>query len=87
MGSESPSSSIATWLALRVSYQCVIHPELGVLCGGYHLTFACMRHWFSRLLQSNLACILSITSLQQKLENTQSMWKYLHYQQTSQLWR
>lgn len=50
MGFESPSFSIAAWLALQVPYQYVIHAELDVLCGEHHLTFACMRHWFSRLL-------------------------------------
>lgn len=50
MGSESPSFSTVAWLALQVSYQYVIHAELGVSHGEHRLAFACMRHWFSRFL-------------------------------------
>lgn len=50
MGSVSLSVGTAAWLALQVPYQWVINAELDVLCREHHLTFACMRHWLSRLL-------------------------------------
>lgn len=54
MVSERPTFSVAAWLALQR-----IDVVLGgdVLYGEHHLTFACMRHWFSRLLQFKLLVV------------------------------
>lgn len=54
MVSERPTFSIAAWLALQHESRIDVVLGVVVLYGEHHLTFACMRHWFSILLQFKL---------------------------------